>query len=214
MALTDDFNRASLGTGWAAGESTIWTIPSSTFAQPAAQYVTTSILRTEASFPAVQYSQVDTAFTNPASGDASSPGVLVRSNGSTTYYFAYVSSATGIAVIYKRSAGSNTFLADSGVAVMTVDTVATMKLTVEEVATVTTLKFYVDGVEKISTTNATSPILTGKPGLMCVTGQTSLFAHYDNFESTDASAGAAVTYPMLERNARGIERGILIGEVR
>ena len=29
-----------------------------------------------------------------------------------------------------------------------------------------------------------------------------------------AAAGAAVTYPMLERSARGIERGILIGEVR
>ena len=29
-----------------------------------------------------------------------------------------------------------------------------------------------------------------------------------------AAAGGAVTYPMLERSARGIERGILIGEVR
>ena len=32
--------------------------------------------------------------------------------------------------------------------------------------------------------------------------------------ATVTAAGASITYPMLERSARGIERGILIGEVR
>ncbi len=183
MPITDDFNRASLGANWAAAEGTIWAINASTTVRPVSSYAHTGIIRTEAAFPDDQYAQVDTRWT--ATSDDCHGGLRVRSNGTTTAYVTYFDTGnTGILYLYKRIAGANTYLGDSGSSVLAVDTTGTIKLE----AIGTAIKVYVGGVQKISVTD--SAITSGKPGLHAFTGDQKV--DFDNFECTDASGGGGV----------------------
>ncbi len=183
--ITDDFNRASLGANWAAAEGTVWAINASTVVRPVSTYSQTGIIRTEAAFPNDQYAQVETRWTTTS--DDGAGGLRVRSNGTTTAYVTYFDAGTGLLMLYKRVAGVNTYLGDSGTSPLAVDTTGTLKLE----AIGTAIKAYVNGVEKISATDAA--IASGKPGLHALTGDQ--LVNFDNFESTDASGGGGPVAP-------------------
>ncbi len=183
MAITDDFNRASLGANWAAAEGTVWSINTSTTVRPVSTYSNTSIIRTEAAFPNDQYAQADIKWTGTS--DDGHGGLIVRSNGTTTGYIVrFDTGNTGVLYLYKRVAGTNTYLADSSTSQAADGAVVTVKLE----AIGTAIKVYVGGVEKISATNG--DIASGKPGLFALTGDQLI--DFDNFECTDASGGGSV----------------------
>ena len=182
MAITDNFNRAALGANWEAAEGTVWTINGSTTVRPVSTYTRTAIIRTEAAFPNDQYAQADIQWTNTA--DQSYGGLMVRGNGANTYYLVrFDTGNVGGMTLYKRVAGAETYLGD--VAASQAASGATVTVKLEAIGTA--IKVYVGGVEKISATD--SAIASGKPGLHAFTGNQAI--DFDNFECTDASAGAS-----------------------
>lgn len=180
MPILDDFNRASLGSGWESAIGTIWAINASTTVRPVTAFATTAIRRTEASFPNDQYSQAKVELV--AGAEFTRPAVAVRMDASGNCYFARLNSTS--VDLYKRVAGTVSYVNDTAQTVVR-DTFYTLKIEVIG----TSIKVYLDGVEKLSSTD--SSLTSGKPGLYAITqsGGANL-SDFDDFECTDAvSAG-------------------------
>ncbi len=184
MAITDNFNRASLGANWSAGTGTIWTIPSSVAARPVDQYAYSSIFRSEASFPDNQYAQAVVQWVN--AGDLGSGGVGVRMS-ATDGIFAFIN-ATDI-ILAKRVSSVNTY----NLTTASLTTADGSPRTLKIVVTGTSVDVYADTVLLISAFTVAG-IASGAPGLIAVTGpSTAGLPVADDFESTDAS-GSTPTF--------------------
>jgi hypothetical protein len=181
MPITDDFNRASLGSDWEHVSGTAWTINASTTVRPGQVYTETALRRTEAAFPNDQYSQAKCEFTS--GGDNSYGGVAVRLKMSGDGYEARFDSSAAV-TLYKRVGGVVTYLSDYPGG-YSANTFYTLKLTV----TGNQLTVHVDGTLRISYTDTS--ITSGKPGLVAHTGEASLLCDFDDFESTVAEAAGA-----------------------
>ncbi len=175
MAITDDFNRASLGSGWETALSAAWTITANA-AVPTSSYANTVIRRGEGNFPANQYSQAKCQVLAPA-GDLAKGGVGVRLDTTGNGY--WLELGLGEVTLFRRLSGVNTYLSD-GVHAAVSGTYYTLKL----VVTGTGLLGYVNGVLKVSYDDPTTTILSGKPGLTARTG--GIKPAFDDFECTDA----------------------------
>lgn len=183
MAITDNFNRASLGANYETVLGTAWVTSGSVVAKPVSQYANTEIRRTESSFPNDQYAQVDTELTS-GGGDGSSGGVGCRLDASGNGYVARINNTNNV-TLYKVTggAGAQTYLND-WVAVVLDNTLVTLKIS----ASGTTIEVFCGGISLGTTSDST--FTSGKPGCFANTGQTSLLPRFDNFECTDASAAA------------------------
>jgi pectate lyase len=176
--ITDDFNRADLGSGWTSLTGN-WLIVSNT-ARPAIWSDRSIMCRSEASFPANQYAQVQTECVY--SGDNILGGVAVRVQDALNYYAGFLQGADptiSYVALYKMVAGVWGWVSDAAFA-GTFGTLYTLKL--EVAGSLLTLS--VDGVQKLQETD--TDLSTGKPGIyQSVTYGIS--ARADNFECTAAS---------------------------
>jgi hypothetical protein len=178
--LSDDFNRASLGSDWerVLGD-TDWAINASTTARPGDDFADTAMRRTETSFPNDQFAEAKIEFESSGSNRA---GVAVRMDASGDCYFARIND-TGVEV-WKRVGGTNTFVTDWG-STLSAGTFYTVRLAVVG----TTLKLSVNGLLRATVTD--SALTSGKPGLWASTNDSSGFPDLDDFLATAASGGAA-----------------------
>jgi hypothetical protein len=181
MAIQDNFNRASLGAGWATVLGSAWVTNGSATARPASQWASTGMRRTESAFPDDQYAQAKVECTS--GGESCKGAVAVRMDGSGNCYFVRLNNTT--MDLYKRVAGSESYLLDAAISI-SLDTLYTVKITV----TGNLIKAFLDGVEKLSQTD--NALTSGKPGCYAQTGASSGFGDWDDFECTDA-VGAGST---------------------
>ncbi len=171
-AITDNFDRASLGSGWIVSEGSAWGIISSQFAAPTGtNSAAEALIRTEAAFPNDQYSQADIEYTAGSLG-----GLCARSNGADTYYFMYLTGTT--CVLKKRIAGTNT----------TIDERRQRQDERPE-------RGMVGGSTVITATDAS--IASGKPGMFALTGSGASLPNFDNFACTDATPSGTVKHRAL-----------------
>lgn len=171
--ITDNFNRASLGTGWTANGGT-WDIYNSEYLELATTYQTHTIVRSEAAgFPNDQWAQFDIQ-KNDTNGQWE--GVVVRCTSDSSYYDAQL--VPGVESIYCYGPGG--YLADHAETVGN-DTFHTVKI--DDTGTAITIWF--DGASAISTSDGT--LASGRPGAI---GYKNAGAVYlDNFQCIDASGG-------------------------
>lgn len=176
MAITDDFNRASLGSGWEAALLAAWTIANNA-AQPVSTFANTATRRAEGNFPADQYAQarcqVVTTF------DVARGGVAVRMDSAGNCYYVLLDGATP--TLYKRVAGASAVLGSFSFAAVNA-TYYTLRLTV----TGTQLVVTVNGVTKMTVTDAA--LVSGKPGLFAQTGWSVM--PFEDFECSAAVAAS------------------------
>ena len=180
MAISDDFNRASLGTNWQKTLGTNdWAINASTTARPATAYTDTA-MRYVGTFPNDQYAEVDTEFTT--GGDGGEGSVAVRMDASGNCYYAQIGNNS--ITIFKRVAGSRTYLTD-GSTTAAANTLYKIKIQV----TGTSISAYLGGSLVCSTSD--SSLTSGNPGLFAHTGEGSLYPDFDNFAATDVVGGSS-----------------------
>ena len=181
MPITDNFNRATLGTSWTPALGGAWEIVGSATARVQAAYGGNRLLvRTESSFPDDQYAQGKVKATQGGTfqPDGSRGGVAVRIV-TDSAYVAYLTSG-GSLVLAKLVAGVKTTLSTVSVAA-SANTLYTVKLVVAG----TLLSVFFEGGNAINYMDSASPLLTGKPGLYGEIGQVELLGDYDDFESSD-----------------------------
>lgn len=212
--FTDNFTRANaanLGSNWDAddsGNNIDWDLDTNTaenqFSANNGQWT-----RTTSSAHAAT-ADVKVSVTTVGSGHDGGPLARCTSVGNTTKeaYVVYASSG-GISIVRNNASGAETQLG-STIAI----TAAAAKVVAIEVsgtgATVT-IKSYYDGVLKDTQSDSSASRLTaaGRTGMTnwAALGTNS---RWDDFTVDDLAAGggATVTYPMLERMTRGLERGL------
>ena len=176
MAITDNFNRASLGSDWQTVLGAAWRIAGNTVAAPVSQVANTAMRRAEGNFPDDQYAEAKCQASG-ASWDALRGGVAVRMDGSGNCYYFLLGVRSS--EVYKRVAGVVTALRTVSFTVVE-GTLYTVRLTV----TGDSLAVLINGVSY--GTNTDSSLLTGKPGLYAVTGIS--VPSFDDFACTDAVA--------------------------
>lgn len=192
-AVTDNFTAANgtLLTAHATSSAS-WTIAegaSSWEIQTNKASIVTPFFRqamslSDSAFPDDQYAQA--VFKTGDSADIYAY-VAVRMTGDTYYFVRLLSVAeTPNAQLYKRSSGgAPTFLAGAAHGIAD-NTDCTVKL----VVTSNDLEVFVNGVSKVTYTDASSPITSGRPGFGGLWDNAGTKKVIDDFESTSASAGA------------------------
>ena len=105
MAITDDFNRASLGSTWETVLGSAWQITRNE-AAPSGLLATTAMRRAEGNFAADQYAQAKCQVVSAFAGDSSRGGVAVRLDVAGNGYY-WLLSLTDVS-LWKRVAGVST----------------------------------------------------------------------------------------------------------
>ncbi|MEO8678138.1 MAG: hypothetical protein ABI665_03775 [Vicinamibacterales bacterium] len=175
MSFIDTFDRVGPdpGASWETVAGSAWVIASSLYLKPSSTYAYTGI-RAVGTFPSDQYAEAVIRMPSGA-GDSSYAGVAVRMGPSGDCYKVRVL-PTAIAV-YKHLSGVDVYLADVAAA-LALDTDYTIRITVAGI----TLTVRLNAALVLTATDVS--LSEGNPGFHALTGQTSLFPRFDNFEST------------------------------
>jgi hypothetical protein len=188
MAVTDPFTRADgdPGANWQTVLGSPWAIVSNAL-KPTSQYTATAIRRV-GTFPNAQYAEWKTEVKDPSGGDVTQSGPAVRMDANGNCYFLYIFQT--FAELWRRVGGSNSFV-DSGVyAALTYATYYTFRVTFDAGFGYTVA---LGGVTIFTGTDALGSIASGNPSAYALTGQTSMFHRFDDFECTDALVGGTPT---------------------
>jgi len=179
MAITDNFNRASIGSDWVT-LSGLWATSGSATARPQSAYNNNQVMaRAESSFPDDQYAQAKCEATTETNNGT---GVIVRAADASNYYYAFVDQA-GNLTLRKIVAGADSFIADYVISGFALSTFYTVKL----VAAGSSLEVFLNGTSRITASD--SSLMSGKPGCYGAAQELTNPPDVDDFECTSALSG-------------------------
>jgi hypothetical protein len=201
--ITDNFNKANSST---VGNLLTWTKVNNAWANNtnAAQYTTiggstNGFIRAESDLSSSDHYSQCVASNIGSSGTTNGGGAAARfASGASTFYYVFAYRFDSKLYLSKTVAGTDTTLTS---ATITIAPPQTFQIRCSG----SSIKGYQEGVERVSTTDTA---ISGNTRGGIVSYQVMAGgAFFDDFEASDLAA-SGILYTQLERNTRGVNRGI------